>query len=85
MSNLYANANYVSYGTIQENDFADLCTTGACREYPYVKCGNSCDSQCARMKYPETAKYDFNSAGAGCLSGLSGNCSCLKHKVNQTR
>jgi hypothetical protein len=75
-SKLYSNAQGILYASLGENDFSGLCTTNACREFPYVKCGNVCGAQCQRMKEGVTAKYDFDFAGAGCASGMSGQCGC---------
>lgn len=75
-SNLYSNTSSIHYATLGDENFSDLCTTNACREFPYVKCGNVCDAQCERMRCGITGKYDFSFARGGCASGMAGNCGC---------
>jgi hypothetical protein len=72
----YATVMNRGYAIMSENDFGDNCTTNACREFPYVNCAKRCDAQCERMRFPQTAKYDYSFARAGCLSGMSGSCGC---------
>ena len=75
-SQQYSNTSTVHYASMSEQSMNELCTTNACREFPYVKCGNTCDAQCQRMKWGITAKYDFDFDGAGCASGMGGSCAC---------